>query len=132
MGSFPTIFFYPKDNKGTFLFAPSFTSSDASFAEDPELYEGERTAEAFVAYMNEKCGTQRSPKGGLNEQAGRLPDFDTLAEKFFDAQGHARVAIFAEAEALAKTVGPAAKHYIKVMEKVVNGSEEYLAKETKR
>lgn len=37
-----------------------------------------------------------------------------------------------DAETLAKTVGPVAKHYVKVMEKVVNGSEAYLEKESKR
>jgi len=115
IGSFPTIYFFPKGNK-----------------ENPELYEGERTADAFVEYMNQKCGTQRSPKGGLNDEAGRIPEFDTLAEKFFDAAGHVRQEILQDASTLAKTVGPAAAHYLKVMEKVVNGSEEYLAKESKR
>ncbi|TCD63371.1 hypothetical protein EIP91_005625 [Steccherinum ochraceum] len=115
VGSFPTIYFFPKGNK-----------------EDPELYEGERTKEAFVQYLNEKCGTQRSPAGGLNDAAGRLPEFDTLAQKFFDAAAATRQEIFQDAAALAQSVGPAAKHYIKVMEKVVNGSEEYLEKESKR
>lgn len=82
--------------------------------------------------MNEKCGTKRSPKGGLNDEAGRIPEFDTLAQKFFDAAGHVRQEIFQDASKLAKTVGPAANHYIKVMEKIVNGSEEYLTKEVKR
>ncbi|THH17252.1 hypothetical protein EUX98_g9166 [Antrodiella citrinella] len=115
VGSFPTIKFFPKGNK-----------------EDPELYEGERTAEAFVEYMNSKCGTKRSPKGGLNDEAGRIPEFDTLAERFFDAAGSVRQEIFQDASTLAATVGGAAKQYLKVMEKVVNGSEEYLEKESKR
>ncbi|KAH8082811.1 protein disulfide isomerase [Cristinia sonorae] len=115
IGSFPTIYFFGKDSKV-----------------EPELYEGERTTEAFVEYLNTKCGTQRSPKGGLSDAAGRIPELDTLAEKFFDAAGHARQEIFNDAAKIAETVGPAAKHYIKVMEKVVNGSEEYLEKESKR
>lgn len=65
-------------------------------------------------------------------QAGRLPEFDGLAAKFFEATSSARQTILKDASALAQTVGPAAKHYIRVMEKVVNGSEEYLQKEVKR
>ena len=68
----------------------------------------------------------------MNDEAGRLPEFGSLAEKFFDAVGHARQEIFQDASKLAESVGPAANHYIKVMEKIVNGSEEYLAKEVKR
>ncbi|KAK7685514.1 hypothetical protein QCA50_011379 [Cerrena zonata] len=115
IGSFPTIKFFPKGNK-----------------EEPLDYDGDRTEEAFVEYLNEQCGTQRAVGGGLNAQAGRLPEFDSLASKFFDATGDARQTILKEAEGLIKTVGPLAKHYVKVMEKVVNGSEAYLEKESKR
>lgn len=65
-------------------------------------------------------------------QAGRLADFDALANKFFAAESSARNAIFKEASALAATAGATAKHYLRVMEKVVNGSEEYVQKESKR
>lgn len=66
-------------------------------------------------------------------QAGRHPEFDALASKFFSAIGSAaRDAIYKEASALAAQVGPVATHYLRVMEKVANGSEDYIAKETKR
>jgi protein disulfide-isomerase A6 len=55
-----------------------------------------------------------------------------LASKFFTATGAARDAIYKEASALAAQVGPAARHYIRVMEKVVSGKEDYFAKESKR
>ncbi|CAL1698925.1 unnamed protein product [Somion occarium] len=113
--SFPTIKFFPKGNK-----------------DEPLDYDGERTEAAFVEFLNEKCGTQRAAGGGLSGQAGRLPEFDSLASKFFDATGEARQLILKDAESLASTVGPVAKHYVKVMEKVVNGSEAYIEKETKR
>ncbi|GBE88802.1 Protein disulfide-isomerase tigA [Sparassis crispa] len=113
--SFPTIKFFGKDSK-----------------EKPEAYEGARTEEAFVEFLNEKCGTQRTVGGGLTEFAGRLPEFDTLASQFYAATGAARDEVYKQASALAKTVGPAARHYVRVMEKVVNGSEEYIQKETKR
>ena len=49
-----------------------------------------------------------------------------------DAEAAARQAIFEEASTLAKELGAGAKHYLRVMEKVVNGSEEYLQKESTR
>jgi protein disulfide-isomerase A6 len=55
-----------------------------------------------------------------------------LASKFFTATGVARDAIYKEASALSAQVGPAAKHYIRVMQKVVSGKEDYFAKESKR
>lgn len=55
-----------------------------------------------------------------------------MASKFITATGAARDAIYKEASALAAQVGPAAKHYIRVMEKVVSGKEDYFTKESKR
>jgi protein disulfide-isomerase A6 len=55
-----------------------------------------------------------------------------LAQKFFAATAATRKGIHGEAVALAKKTNADAKHYLKVMEKVVNGSVEYLAKEAKR
>ncbi|EJD06698.1 protein disulfide isomerase [Fomitiporia mediterranea MF3/22] len=114
IGSFPTLKFFSKDNK------------------EPEDYEGERTEKAFVDFLNEKCGTHRAVGGGLNDEAGRIPEFDALAAKFFAAVSDVRSSILDEATALAKGAGAAAQHYLKVMSKVVNGSEEYLQKESAR
>jgi protein disulfide-isomerase A6 len=68
----------------------------------------------------------------LTFQAGRSPEFDSLASKFFVATGAARDAVYKEAVSLAAQVGPAANHYLRVMEKVVNGGEDYISKESKR
>jgi hypothetical protein len=65
-------------------------------------------------------------------KAGRLGEFDALAARFFAAEAKVKSEIFSEATVLAQTVGVAAKHYLRVMEKVVNGSEEYIQKETSR
>lgn len=113
--SFPTIKFFSKDNK-----------------EDPIAYEGIRTEEAFVEFLNEKCGTHRAVGGGLNALAGRLPDLDALAVKFFSATGDARKTVYDEAVAVAAAFGTQGQHYLKVMQKVVNGSEAYLTKESAR
>ena len=53
-------------------------------------------------------------------------------KKFVESTGEARDSIYREALNFANTAGLGAKHYIKVMEKVANGSEEYIVKETKR
>ncbi|EIN04877.1 protein disulfide isomerase [Punctularia strigosozonata HHB-11173 SS5] len=114
IGSFPTLKFFSKDNK------------------EPEEYEGGRTEADFVDFLNEKCGKKRAVGGGLNEEAGRLPEFDALASKFFVAAADARSSIYQEALALAKAGGETSKHYLRVMEKVVNGTEDYVQKESKR
>ena len=54
VNSYPTIRFFSKDDK------------------EPENYEGGRTEEAFVSFLNEKCGTHRAVGGGLNDQVSWL------------------------------------------------------------
>jgi len=111
--SFPTIKFFPKGG-------------------EPIDYEGGRQEADFVQFLNEKCGTHRAVGGGLNDEAGRNAEFDALASKFFSASGAARDAVYKEASALAAQAGPAATHYLRVMGKVVSGTEDYVAKESKR
>jgi protein disulfide-isomerase A6 len=55
-----------------------------------------------------------------------------LAEKFLAATGQVRNSILQEASLLASTAGEKAKYYIRVMQKVVDSSEAYLEKESKR
>ncbi|GJE85373.1 protein disulfide isomerase [Phanerochaete sordida] len=115
VGSFPTIKFFPKGNK------------DA-----PVDYEGGRTEEDFVAFLNEHCGTHRAAGGLLDESAGRHPEFDSLASRFATAAADVRNKLVEDASLLASAFGPQFKYYVRVMEKVVNGSEEYIEKEAKR
>lgn len=112
--SFPTIKFFSKGNK------------------EPESYEGGRSEEAFVSFLNDKCGTHRAVGGGLNDQAGRHAEFDSLANKFIVASGKSRDWIYQEALTVASKTGAASKHYIRVMEKLLNGAEEYVEIESKR
>jgi protein disulfide-isomerase A6 len=53
---------------------------------------------------------------------------DSLAAKFAEATGEARAAILKEVAA----AGEDAKHYLRVMQKVIGGSEAYVEKEYKR
>ncbi|KAF8071937.1 protein disulfide isomerase [Lyophyllum atratum] len=114
VSGFPTIKFFSKDNK------------------EPTDYQGGRTEADFVAFLNEKCGTQRAVGGGLTNQAGRLPELDILANKFLAAGAEARDKIFKEASLLTASAGATSKHYLRVMEKVVNSSEAYVQKEVTR
>ena len=69
------------------------------------------------------------------EALGRIAQatsLDALAAKFLSSAAYLRSSVYDEAKALAETLGAAAKPYLKVMEKVANSSEEYLAKERKR
>ncbi|KAJ7773297.1 protein disulfide isomerase [Mycena metata] len=99
---------------------------------EPIAYEGGRNEAEFVEFLNEKCGTHRAVGGGLSDKAGRLPEFDTLASKFFVAVGDARASLLKDAVTLAESAGVVSKHYLRVMEKMVNGTEGYLEKESKR
>lgn len=113
VSSFPTIKFFGKGKENN---------------EDPIAYNGPRTEQAFIDFLNEKCGTHRAVGGGLNDAAGRIPSLDELAQKFIDATADARTAIFREATNL----GEDAKGYIRVMEKIMGKSNEYITKEMKR
>ncbi|KAJ7603743.1 protein disulfide isomerase [Mycena polygramma] len=104
----------------------------AKGSSEPVAYEGGRSEADFVDFLNEKCGTQRAVGGGLTDKAGRLAEFDALASKFFSAASDARASLLKDAAALADSAGVVSKHYLRVMEKLVNGTEGYLEKEAKR
>jgi len=112
---YPTLKFFGKDNK-----------------DKPEEYEGGRTEKDLVEYLNKKCGTHRAVGGGLNDEAGRHADLDAMANKFLVAAADARQAVYDEASELAARFGVTGKHYLRVMEKVVNSGGAYLEKESKR
>ena len=65
-------------------------------------------------------------------QGGRHVELDTLARKFYTASASARDSLYSEALQIVATAGSAAKHYVRVMEKLINGSAGYIEKESKR
>ena len=65
-------------------------------------------------------------------QAGRVAELDDLASKFISEAIDARNALFEQATALASGAGSTAQYYLRVMDKVLKGSEEYITKETSR
>ncbi|KAF8841228.1 protein disulfide isomerase [Paxillus ammoniavirescens] len=114
VASYPTLKFFPRGGK------------------EVENYEGPRTEEAFVSFLNERCGTHRAVGGGLDDEAGRLPELDSVAQKFLTATADARGAIYHEAKVLSESLGATSNHYLRVMEKIIGNSEAYIEKESKR
>ena len=57
---------------------------------------------------------------------------DTLARKFYTASASARDSLYSEALEIVATADSAAKHYVRVMEKLAKGSAGYIEKESKR
>lgn len=116
ISGFPTLKFFPKGQ------------------EKPESFDGQRTLEGLVSYLNEKTSSFRSQDGGLNEQAGRIEKLDELAKEFLAAAEKSEVVNKATeiAEQAEETVKKAADYYVRVMKKVIEKGEGYVAKEKAR
>jgi protein disulfide-isomerase A6 len=90
-----------------------------------------------LQFLNEHCGTHRTPTGSLLETAGRALPLDKLASEFFSTPKLAdRQAIMQRARDVASnlssTVGGAPEYYLKAMERVLEKGEDWLKKETAR
>jgi len=94
ISGYPTLKWFPKNNK------------------DGEAYNGGRTPEDFVQFINEHTGTQRTLGGFLNKLAGRIEKFDTLAKKFIENEDE-RAAILSDLEKAAAKEKGAAKDHLK-------------------
>lgn len=105
-------------------------------------YDGPRTEEAFLEYLNGKCGTQRVVGGALSELAGRIPSLDSLASSFFSPSSSGqstRQSILESAITLAENLATdstaLASYYIKIMTKYtgsIDGAQEWVKKEGER
>jgi len=117
VSGFPTIKFFGKDNK-------------------IEDYEAGRELSDFVAYINEKVGTQRKDDGKLHSNAGTFPALNTLASKFFSTQESARQEIIKEANTFVKTLSEEAQklatYYVKVMETISSKGNDFISSEKAR
>ncbi|AEO56219.1 hypothetical protein MYCTH_2300901 [Thermothelomyces thermophilus ATCC 42464] len=100
----------------------------------PEDYNGARSEESFVTFLNEKTGTHRVAGGGLDATAGTVEALDTIVAKLVGGTALAEAAAEAKkvAESLTDEVqAKYAKYYLRVFEKL-SKSEEYAAKELAR
>lgn len=110
--SYPTIKFFPKGS---------------STAED---YQGGRSGEDFVEYLNGKAGTHRVVGGGLDDKAGTIASLDEIIIKLTSG---------GDVNAISKEVTRAAtgikdkyaEYYVKVLAKLVK-SKDYAEKERRR
>ncbi|KAF9579792.1 hypothetical protein BGW38_003806 [Lunasporangiospora selenospora] len=110
-----------------------FFDKDGSVQE----YDGGRSEESFLEFINKKIGTHRAPGGRFNKKAGRISRLDTIAEKF------AQATTVEEKEALSKEALEVAagletesdqanaKHYARIFEKATQNPE-FVAKESAR
>ncbi|KAF9965207.1 hypothetical protein BGZ70_005249 [Mortierella alpina] len=99
-----------------------------------EDYEGGRSEQDFIDFINKKVGTQRVAGGLLSSAAGRIPELDELVAKFRKAiNTDEKKAIKDHATELAATLvnNPTAKYYIRFFEKVL-ATPDYVVKESAR
>lgn len=109
---YPTIKFFPKGSK------------------EPEPYQGARSEQAFLDFLNEKAGTHRTVGGGLDEKAGTIANLDDVVGKYVasrDFQG-----LVGEVKKAVKDLQDKyAQYYVKVAEKL-SQNQEYAEKEFAR
>ena len=108
---YPTIKFFPKGSK------------------QPEDYNGGRTQEALVQFLNEKTGSHRAVGGGLDATAGTIAVLDAVLAK----AGAGSLATVKDE--LTKAAGTLKDKYAEYYTKVANkmaASNEYASKELKR
>ncbi|KAI9003553.1 disulfide isomerase-like 2-1-like protein [Gaertneriomyces semiglobifer] len=116
VSGYPTIKFFP-----------------AGDHENPIDYTGARSEEAFVDFLNEHCGTQRTVGGSLSAKAGRIEALDKLAVKLISATQEARAEIIDRAkESLKGLNSKFADYYVKVMEKIAAGKDTFVGTEIAR
>ncbi|KAF9556147.1 hypothetical protein EC968_008430 [Mortierella alpina] len=86
-----------------------------------EDYEGGRSQQDFIDFINKKVGTHRMIGGLLSPTAGRIPELDELVSKFVKVSSDEKKAIKDRATELAATLtnSPSAKHYVRFLEKAL-------------
>ncbi|XP_061371925.1 probable protein disulfide-isomerase A6 isoform X2 [Gastrolobium bilobum] len=80
ISGYPTLKFFPKSNKAG------------------EDYDGGRDLNDFVAFINERCGTNRDGQGQLTSKAGIIESLDDLVKEFVSADNNEKKAVFSRME----------------------------------
>ncbi|KHN95748.1 protein disulfide-isomerase tigA precursor [Metarhizium album ARSEF 1941] len=114
--SYPTIKWFPAGSKKA------------------ESYDGARSEDAFVEFINKEAGTHRVAGGGLDRDAGTIPVLDSLVAKFIEGAKLEDTA--AEVKSAIEKLGDDAKYayakyYIRVFDKL-NKSDNFVAMELSR
>lgn len=115
VSSYPTIKFFPRG---------SIT---------PEQYDGARSEDALVAYVNEKAGTHRVVGGGLSAKAGTIESVDSILAKYVTSGGLKDIekATNDISEAIQGVKDKYAQYYVKALQKL-GKNPEYAQKEQTR
>jgi len=125
VSGYPTIKYIPRDA------AAGAKPEDAALA-----YDGGRSLDELVAFVNKQAGTARAADGSLLPAAGRVAALDALAAGFARAdkaaQATARAAAGAAAAAAGADDAAAAALYLKAFDKVAEKGAAYVAKESAR
>jgi len=96
------------------------------------MYEGARSEQAFLDFLNEKAGTQRAVGGKLSAAAGTISSLDLLIQQIADSGKDIVAAADEVVKAAAKETGNKfAKYYAKVAGKIKDNAG-YVDKELKR
>ena len=104
----------------------------AAGSKEPVPYEGGRSEQAFLDFLNEKAGTHRVAGGKLSAAAGTIASLDSLIQQVIDSGKDAVVAADEVIKAAKKeTESKFANYYAKVASKV-KGNAGYVDKELKR
>ncbi|KLJ09530.1 protein disulfide-isomerase A6 [Blastomyces silverae] len=111
--SYPTIKFFPRGSTA------------------PLNYDGGRSEEDFVAYVNEKSGTHRVVGGGLDKDAGTIKALDAVIDKYATGSVKSIQKILREVKAVENVEGPYAAYYSKVLVKLFE-KKDYVTKELAR
>jgi len=114
---YPTIKFFPKDNK------------------EGETYNGGRTPQDFVDFINQRAGTERTVGGGFSEQAGRNSELDEIAREFITTPA-SRKSLLERAtkivDSLPEKVKEFAKFYILTMKRISEKGDKFASEEALR
>jgi len=118
VSGYPTIKWFPKDNKA---------GVD---------YNGGRSLEEFVQFINTEAGTERNAEGAFLETAGRIEELDALADRFLKNPSQ-RAAILAEADSKIASLSTHknaeyAKFYKVAMKRIVEKGDGFGAEEVAR
>lgn len=110
--SYPTIKYFPKGST------------------TPESYEGGRTEQDILSFMNEKAGVHRMTGGKLDEIAGTIPSLDTIVSRL---TGGESIASLSEqiTNAAKASKDQYAEYYVKVSDKLSKNAG-YVEKELTR
>jgi len=114
VSGYPTLKWFPKDNK------------------KGKDYDGGRDLGAFITYLNENAGPERTNDGGFLPSAGIIADLKDIVHQFKSDEA-GRKAVLKELEGKLKSLtNPLAKFYQITMKNVIEKGEAYVEKESAR